>query len=124
MPVRRLRIARRGIVTSKDIEALRGALKLGWPWIFHHIDGRYRRADLLTTEQNILLSYVTGISCGPAVYCGGGDHPSKATVKAVRAELKDDIAEAEKQFEGIFRGERHSYAFFAFEGADRIRRFY
>jgi hypothetical protein len=124
MPVRRLRIARRGVVTQKDVEVLRQAIRVGLPWVCHHIDGRYRRDDLLTTEQNILLSYVTGISCGAAVYLGGGDHPSRKTVKAVKAELQADIDEAEKKFGGIFRGERHSYDFFAFEGSDRMRRFY
>jgi hypothetical protein len=68
----------------------------------------------LTTELNILLSYITGISAGAGIYLAGEDHSSRETVAVVKALLKEEIAEAEKRYKNIFTGKRYQDSFFRY----------
>ena len=110
MPLRRKR-TRSGNISPHDIEALRGAIHEGYPWILHSTDNVFRVTGL-TTMQNILLSYATGIAAGAAIFLSGEDHPSKEAVAAVKAELKSEIAEAEARCKSIFIRERHRDGYF------------
>ena len=98
-------------MSQHDIEALRTAINKGIPWILHSADKTCRGTGL-TIRQSILLSHVTGITAGAAIFLSGEDHPSKETVAAVKAELESEIAEAEERYKSIFIGERHSDGFF------------
>src|SRR5918996_651297 len=110
MPVRRTRARSRTTISPHDIEALRGAIRDGWPWRFH-IDPVYH-PDPLNTELSILLAYITGVHPSCAVYLGGGDHPSRKTVKAVKAELQADIAEGEAKARQLgFKKKKRGYNF-------------
>jgi hypothetical protein len=108
---RRKKVLRNRSVSSHDIEMLRRAIAEGYPWILHQADNLYRHTGL-TIQQNILLSYVTGIAAGVGVFLAGEDHPSKETVLAVRAELQADIDEAEERYKAVFTGERRHDKFF------------
>ena len=111
MPKRKTK-QRAAAVSPREIEALRRAIMDGYPWALRiKGDDTYRQTGL-NFRLNILLSYVTGIAAGPGVFCAGGEHPSRKTVAAVKAELKDEIDEAEKRFKGIFIGKRHRDSFF------------
>jgi hypothetical protein len=111
MPRRKLTVRNRNL-SQIDIEALRQAIREGWPWITETADNRFRENFNLTIRQSIVLSYITGIAGSCAVYLAGEDHPSRETVAAVKAELNEDIAEAEKRFGPQFVGKRHSDSFF------------
>ena len=117
MPKRKIK-ARSGNVGLHEIETLRRAIGEGLPWLLHTADNTYRRTGL-TTRQNILLSYVTGINSGAAVFLAGEPHPSRETVAYVKAQLQADIDEAEKRFKGVFTGKRRKGVFFAIR--DQIR---
>jgi hypothetical protein len=110
-----------GSVSAHDIEALRRAIQAGFPWLLHTEDRTYRRSGL-TLAQGVLLSYITGIAAGAAVFLAGNPHPSRKTVASVKGELKDEIAEAEKRFKSIFKGQRRSYDFFRYEGPQAPKR--
>lgn len=101
MPVRKKRPqAQRINVSSREIEQLRKAIQDGYPWMLHHTDRMFRQTGL-DIRANILLSYVTRISAGVAPFLPGENHPSKKTVLAVREQLKDDIAAAEKKYKSM-----------------------
>lgn len=106
MPRRKTRPRSAGM-SQHDIEVLRNAIREGFPWLLHTAD-KTRRVTGLTIRQNIVLTYVTGILAGAGVFLSGEDHPSKETVAAVKAELKNEIAEAEARYKSIFIGQRHS----------------
>jgi hypothetical protein len=114
MPKRK-RIARSGNESAQDIETLRRKIQEGFPWLLHTADNTYRRTGL-TTRQNILLAYITGINSGAAVFLAGEPHPSRETVAYVKAQLQADIDEAEKRFKGIFTGRRRTGIFFRDQG--------
>ena len=112
MPKRKTATRSQGSVTAAEIEMLRRAIIDGYPWALRiKNDDTYRQTGL-NFRLNILLSYVTGIAAGPGVFCAGGEHPSRETVAAVKAELQDEIDEAEKRFKGLFIGKRHRDSFF------------
>lgn len=104
----------RNNVSRHKIEALRRAIRDGYPWLLHTNENVFRQTGL-SIRENILLSYVTGISAGACVFLAGGDHPSKETVAAVKEELKADIAEAERRRGRVFTGTRHKDGFFRFQ---------
>lgn len=97
-------------VSPHEIEKLRNSIREGYPWVCHHADNQYRQSRL-GARLDILLSYCTGIG-SLSVFGTGYDHPSRQTVKAVKAQLKPDIAEAERRFKDVFRGERYTDADF------------
>jgi hypothetical protein len=109
VPVRSKRPqAQRSGISQRDIESLREAICLGYPWLYHHADNMYRPSTL-DFRLEILLAYVTGIGT-LAVWTGHTteDHPSKETVVAVKKLLKPDIRAAETKFKNVFTGERYS----------------
>jgi hypothetical protein len=110
---RRKRTARSQVLNNRDVETLRRAIQDGYPWILHTESREYRRTGL-SIPLSILLSYVTGISAGVAVFLGGEEHPTREVVTAVRAELKNDIAAAEERYKKIFTGKRHPESFFRY----------
>jgi hypothetical protein len=111
MPKRKTK-QRAAAVSPREIEALRRAIQAGFPWALRVKGDDTFRTTGLSIRLNILLSYVTGIAAGACVFLSGGEHPSRETVAAVKAELKGDIANAEKRFKGIFVGKRHADSFF------------
>jgi hypothetical protein len=111
MPKRKTK-QRAAAVSPREIEALRRAIMDGYPWALRiKGDDKFRQTGL-SLRLNILLSYITGIAAGAGVFLSGGEHPSRETVAAVKAELKDDIENAEKRFKGSFVGKRHADSFF------------
>ena len=101
-------------VNQRDVELLRGAIQNGFPWLLHTDNKTFRQTGL-SIQQNILLSYVTGIAAGAGVFLAGENHPSRETVAAVKEELKADIAEAERRYGRVFTGTRHKDNFFRFQ---------
>jgi len=111
MPKRKTTTVREhGSVTPREIEQLREAIAQGFPWVSNHVDNMYRQSGL-PARLDILLSYVTGLGC-LSIFGSGYDHPSKQTVKAVKAELQSDIDAAEKRYASVCVGERFSDADF------------
>jgi hypothetical protein len=109
MPIRSKRPqAQRSDISQRDIESLREAIRLGYPWIYHHVDNVYRPSTL-EFRLELLLSYATGIG-SMAVWTDPTSerHPSKETVAAVKKLLKADIRDAEKRFRKVFVGERYT----------------
>ena len=109
MPERKKRLrAERSGISQRDIEALRGAIEQGYPWLYHNVD-RIFYPSTLESRLEILLAYLTGIGT-MAVWCDPSteNHPSKATIAAVKKLLKADIRAGEKKFKKIFAGERYT----------------
>ena len=108
MPRRKIRSRTTSSVTPREIEALRSAIQNDMPWLLHTDHKVFRRTGL-SIRLNILLAHVTGITSGVSVFLSGESHPSRETVAAVKAQLQDDIAAAEKRF-ASFKIERWSGA--------------
>jgi len=98
MPKRKTATRSQGSVTPAEIEMLRRAIAEGFPWICN-VAGEYRK-PILNPRLSILLSYCTNISC-LAIFCAGYSHPSRETIKAVKAALQADINEAERRFASL-----------------------
>src|SRR5262245_52410525 len=111
MPLRKRTLRSRNL-NQHDIEVLRTAIREGVPWLLHQKDNQFRSSGL-DIRHGILLSYVTHVLCGPGVFLAGEEHPSREIVEAVRAELADDIAVAEKRYRKIFTGRHYPESFSA-----------
>jgi hypothetical protein len=85
-------------VSPHDIEALRNALREGWPWRLHE-DETFRQVPLDTRLQ-IMISHLTGIF---TIACGfpSDPHPSDETVSYLRSQLAVELDEGEKRWGGL-----------------------
>jgi hypothetical protein len=94
MPLRRKR-TRSGNISPHDIEALRNALREGWPWRAH--DPEKFRNIPLDSRLQIVLSHLTGVFTLP---CGfpSDPHPSDETVSNLWSELKTELDQGYKEW--------------------------
>lgn len=95
MPVRKKTQRDQSGITQRDVELLKRTINDGYPWVMHA--GNECVSSPVDDRLDILLAHLSGVFTLAAGYPADA-HPSKQTVKAVRKELADELAEAERKW--------------------------